>query len=126
MARQEGRQQRGNMLAAERSRHSDPQRAGDFGRRFTQPRAQGLQVFHQNPPALCQGHALRRWMQATRGPVQQAHPQFAFQPFQALAGHRHRQVKAARRCRDGTQIQHSQEQGQVTYSIHYQYFIEFN
>jgi hypothetical protein len=50
--------------------------------------------------------------------MQQAHAEVALQPFQALAGHGHRQVKAARGRTDRTQIEHAQKQAEVADTIH--------
>ena len=63
-------------------------------------------------------------MQAPRGALEQPHAQLAFQPLQALAGDRHRQVQAARGGTDGPEIEHAQEQVQIAETLHIQYFIE--
>lgn len=56
--------------------------------------------------------------------MQQANSQLFLQPLQTLAGDGDRQIQATGGGGNRAQVDYAQEQGQITDSIHYQYFIE--
>ncbi len=87
-------------------------------RAFAQILGQRVQIFHQHAATLGQPLPFGSGMQAARGSVQQAHAQLAFQALETLAGHRHRQIQAARARGDRAQVEHAQEQGNVAKTVH--------
>ena len=118
MQGEEFRQQRRDVLAPERGRDGHPQGAADLGGGLAQAAGERFQILHQRAPLLGERGAFGRGVQLARGPVQQAHAELALQPLEALAGHRHRQVEAARRGADRAEVEHAQEQAEVADTIH--------
>src|SRR5690606_241721 len=121
---QEPGHERRDVLAPERGRGGHAQGAGHLAAALAQPVAQQREFLDQRPALARQGQALGRRVQAAGGPVQQTHPEFALEPLQALAGHRHRQIQVPRRGADGPVFEHLQEQGDVANAVHFQLSIE--
>jgi len=119
IAREEFRQQRREVLAAERGRHGHAQGARHLAAALAHVGRQCFQILDQRAPAFGQGRAFGRRVQPPRGPVQQAHAEFALQALETLAGDGDRDIEVARGCADRALIEHAQEQHEVADAVHY-------